>query len=54
MTYSIHGHISYILEVNSKRPIREKTKEVENEKNYVEEIECADFFPFLTKIFHNI
>ena len=24
MTYSIRGHISYILETNSKRPIREK------------------------------
>ena len=24
MAYSIQGHISYILEANSKRPIREK------------------------------
>ena len=24
MAYSVHGHISYILEANSKRPIREK------------------------------
>ena len=26
MAYSIQGHISYILEANSKRPIREKKK----------------------------
>ena len=31
MAYSIHGHISYILETNSNRSIREKRKEVENE-----------------------
>ena len=28
MAYSIHGHISYILEANSKRPIRKKRKEI--------------------------
>ena len=30
MAYSIPGHISYILEANSKSPTREKTKELEN------------------------
>ena len=31
MAYSIHGHISYILETNSKSPIRKKKrKEIEN------------------------
>ena len=46
MAYSIHGHISYILETNSKRPIR--AKKIRN-RNYVEEIECDDFFPFFNK-----
>ena len=41
LQYSIHGHISYILEANSKRPIREK--KIRN-KSYVEEIERGDFF----------
>ena len=27
MAYSIHSHISYILEANSKKPIREKKEE---------------------------
>ena len=31
MAYSTQGHISYILEASSKRPMREKRKEVENE-----------------------
>ena len=31
MAYSIHSHISYILEANSKRPIRKKRNENENE-----------------------
>ena len=52
MTYSTHGHISYILAANSKRPIRKKKKKTKY--SYVEEIEWADFFSFLTKIFHNI
>ena len=34
MTYSIHGHISYILETNSKRPILEKVRN----RSFVEEI----------------
>ena len=29
MAYSIHGHISYILEANSKKPIWEKEKGIE-------------------------
>ena len=49
MDYSIHGHISYILEANSKRPI---SKMVRN-SSFVEEIEWGDFLSFLTKIFHN-
>lgn len=28
MTYTIHAHISYILEANSKRPIREKKNRI--------------------------
>ena len=31
MAYSLYGHISYIPEVNFKRPIRKKGKELENE-----------------------
>ena len=31
MAYSIYGDISYILEANSNRPIREKRKEIEHE-----------------------
>ena len=50
MAFSKHGHISSILEANSKRPIREKN--IRN-RSYVEEIESGDFFPFLAKIFHN-
>ena len=49
MAYSIHGHISYILGVNSKRPIREKVKN----RSFVQQIEWCEFFSFLTKIFHN-
>ena len=30
MTHSLRGHGSYILESNSKRPIWEKRKEIEN------------------------
>ena len=30
MAYSIHGHISYILEANSKKPIKKKRKEIGN------------------------
>ena len=53
MEYSIYGHISYILEINPKKRIREKKKR--NRKlGYVEEIEWAYFFSFLAKIFHNI
>ena len=44
MAYSIHGHISCILEVNFQRPIRKKRKEIENKVNYVEEIEWLPFF----------
>ena len=29
MAYSIHGHTSYILKANSKKTIREKSKEIE-------------------------
>ena len=46
MANSIHGHISYILETNSKRLISKKRQEIENE--------VADLYSFLTKIFHNI
>ena len=43
MSYSIYGHISYILEANSKKSITNKKKK----KNMnVEEIEWADFFLF--------
>ena len=31
MAFSIYGDISYILEANSNRPIREKRKEIEYE-----------------------
>ena len=31
MAFSIYGDISYILETNSNRPIREKRKEIEHE-----------------------
>ena len=34
----IHGHISYIFEVNSKKPIREKQK-IKRKQSYAEEIE---------------
>ena len=30
IAYSIHSHISYILETNSKRPIRKKRTETAN------------------------
>ena len=40
MTYSIHDYISYILEVNSKRPVREK--KIRN-RSYVDEIEWGYF-----------
>ena len=52
MAYSVHGHISYILEVNSKRSIWEKKKR-NRKQSSAEEIDCVDsFFSFLTKIFH--
>ena len=38
MAYLIHGHISYIFEVNSKKPIREK-KKIKRKQSYAEEIE---------------
>ena len=50
MAYSIPDHISYILEADSKRPIREKKM---RNISYTEEIEWSDIFSFLTKIFHN-
>ena len=53
MEYSIYGYISYILETNLKKRIREKKKR-NRKRSYVEEIECADFFSFLAKIFLNI
>ena len=60
MAYSIHSHISYIIEDNSKRSIRKKKRI--RKRSYVEEIEWADFFVvvvvvclfFLIKIFGNI
>ena len=45
MAYSIHGRISYILEA------------IGNKLSYVKKLNglrWADFFSFLTKIFHNI
>ena len=49
MAYSIHSHISYVLEVNSKRLLGKKMRN----RSYAEEIKWGDFFSFLTKIFHN-
>ena len=51
MAYAIYGPISYILEADSKRPVWEK-KKIEYE--VAEEIEWANFFSFLAKIFRNI
>ena len=51
--YSIDGHISYILEANSKRPIMEK-KELENEVKLCWRNWMCWFFSFLTKTFDNI
>ena len=50
MAYSIHSHISYILEADSKRLVREKKM---RNISYIEEIEWSDIFSFLIKIFHN-
>ena len=41
MAYSINGHISYILEANSKRLIRENKK---RNRSYVEKIEWGVAF----------
>ena len=52
MAYSIQGHISYILEANSKRPIREKKKINRKRSKLFKEIEWADLFSLRPKIFH--
>ena len=49
MAYSIHGHVSYILEANSKMSIRQKEKNYKTKYSYVEEVERADFFVFSNK-----
>ena len=55
MAYLIHSHISYILEANSKRPIREKKKTNRKQsKAVLKKLNRLTFFSFLTKIFHNI
>ena len=47
MSYTIRwaGHISYILDANSKKSIGKKEKK----RSYVEEIEFTDFFFFSSK-----
>ena len=46
MAYSIHGHyIPYILEANSKRPVREKRKEIEN-KVMLKKLNGPTFFHY--------
>ena len=52
MAYSIHGYISYILEANSKRPIKEKRKEI---KVMLKKLNGVIFFLFQQKYFimHN-
>ena len=44
MAYSIRGHISYILETNSKRLLRKEIRD----RSSAEEIEWDDFISFLT------